>query len=304
MTVTTLPVWSVVPLAAVVVCWAYAAATVDAALDPAPGRARLARPLVETSRLLRQPRRVTPAPDLLLWRIGIAGPFVAALLMAIVVPFGGHVVSGMAVGIVWFNAMDVVLWAFWWLAGWGPNSVYALVGGYRFLAQALAYELPLMFALTAPAVAASSLDMRDVVMAQGELWFAVEMPVAFVVFLISVVGFSSWGPLGHPAGVDVADGVLAEPSGLDRLLLLVGRYALLAVGSAMAAALFLGGAAGPWLPGWVWSIVKTLAVLVMLVGVRRRVPIVRADRLMALAWVVVLPLTLLQVLVVAVVELR
>jgi NADH-quinone oxidoreductase subunit H len=61
----------------------------------------------------------------------------------------------------------------WWLLGWGANSLTGLVGGYRFLALALGYELPLMFALVAPAVAAASLDVGEVAAAQDGLWFAV-----------------------------------------------------------------------------------------------------------------------------------
>jgi NADH-quinone oxidoreductase subunit H len=136
-------------------------------------------PVPDVARLLVQRRRTTTAPDALLWRAGGAGLLVAAALMVAVVPIGDSVVADLSVGIVWFNAMDVLLWAFVWLAGWGAASVTALVGGYRYLAQALAYELPLMFALTAPAVAAASLDVRDVVAAQDDRWHVVEMPVAF-----------------------------------------------------------------------------------------------------------------------------
>ena len=304
MTVLAAPVWAVLPVAFAVLAWAYLAASLDAVLNPSLGGRRLLRPVVETARLLRQPRRTTPAPDALLWRIGTAGPLVVALLMAVVVPFGGRVVAGMGVGIVWFNAMDVGLWAFWWLAGWGPNSVYGLIGGYRFLAQALAYELPLMFALTTPAVAASSLDLRQVVTAQQGAWFVVQMPVAFVVFLGCVVAFSLWGPFNHPVGADIAGGVLVEPTGFDRLLVLVGRYALLAVGAAMSVVLFLGGAAGPWLPSWLWSLLKTLVVLTVLVAVRRAIPTVRAERLVTPAWVIVLPLTLLQLLIVSILAIK
>jgi len=285
-----------------------AMAAFGAVLDAALGSSRAggvvavaARPVWETARLLRQRRRVTVAADPLLWRVGIAAPLVIALLMAAVIPVGGAVVSDLAVGIVWFNAMDVLVWAAIWLAGWGPNSVPGLVGGYRFLAQALNYELPLMFALTAPAVAASSLRIGEVVAAQHGLWFAVWMPVAFGVFLLAVAGFGAWGPLAYPVGRDVAGGVLAEPSGVDRLLLLVGRYALLAAGAGMGTALFLGGGGGPWLPGWAWSLLKTALLLAVLVALRRRLPALRADRVARLAWLVVLPATLLQVLVVSVV---
>lgn len=308
MTVSAAPAWTVVLVAALVAAGATAAAVLDALLDPA-GRAapvglRAGRPVWESARLMRQRRRTTSLPDALLWRAGTALPLLVALLMAVVVPVGSAVAADLSVGLVWFNAMDVLLWAAFWLAGWGPNSVYGLVGGYRFLAQALAYELPLMFALTAPAVAASSLRVGDVVAAQQHGWFVLQMPVAAVVFLGSVAGFSVWGPFSYPNGPDIAGGVVAETSGADRLLLLVGRYALLAAGSAMAVALFLGGGAGPFLPGWMWSLVKTGLVLAMLVWWRRRQPVWRADEVMRAAWLVVLPLTLLQVLFVSVLAVR
>jgi NADH-quinone oxidoreductase subunit H len=202
---------------------------------------------------------------------------------------------------VWVNAVDVAVWAFVWLAGWGPNSVFPLLGGYRFLAQALAYELPLMFALTAPAVGAASLRMADVAAAQDGLWFVVWMPVAFAVFCAGVLGFSVWGPLAAPAGADLAGGVLAELSGVDRWLLLVGRYALLAAGAAVAVPLFLGGGMGPLLPGWLWVPVKALLLLAALVWLRRRVPMARPERFLEVGWLVLLPASLVQLLVVAVV---
>ncbi|UGY95224.1 NADH-quinone oxidoreductase subunit H [Streptomyces gobiensis] len=294
--VTGAPAWAVFPAGAALLGTALVGAVLDGALDR-----RWDRPLAEVVRLLRQRGRRTVAADQLLWRVGTAGPLVVALLMAVVVPVGGTVVADLPVGIVWFNAMDVVLWAVVWLAGWGPNSVHPLVGGYRFLAQALSYELPLMFALTAPAVAAQSLRVGEVAVAQRGLWYAVWMPVAFVVFVGSVAAFSMWGPFGYPVGRDAAGGVLAEAAGVDRLLLLAGRYALLAAGSGMAVALFLGGGAGPWLPGWAWTVVKTLVVLAALIVVRGRLPAVHPERLARIGWLVALPAVLAQVLVVSVV---
>ena len=260
-------------------------------------------PVAEAARLARQPRRVTLAPDRVLGRVAVAGPFVVACLMLAVVPWGadGPVPAHLSVGVVWFNAMDVVLWALVWLAGWAPNSAWALVGGYRFLAQALAYELPLMFALTAPAAAAGSLRMSDVVEGQQGLWYGVWMPVAFVVFCAGVAGFSVWGPFAAPVGADLAGGVLAEPSGADRALLLAGRYALLVAGAAVGVTLFLGGPAGPVLPGWGWVVVKTGALLAVLSVVRRRLGVLRVDRVLQAGWLVALPAVLVQLLAVAVV---
>ncbi|MGK5450894.1 NADH-quinone oxidoreductase subunit H, partial [Streptomyces radiopugnans] len=70
-------------------------------------------------------------------------------------------------------------------------------------------------------------------------------------------------------------------------------------GSGMAVALFLGGGAGPWLPGWLWSLLKTLAVLAVLVVLHRRLPVLRPERIVRIGWLVALPAVLLQVLVVS-----
>lgn len=283
-----------------------AAASLDGALaargrGPGSASAGWSAPLAETARLMRQRRRTLVAADVLLWRTGGAVLLVAALLKVVVVPVGGRSVADLAVGVVWFNAMDVTVWAAVWLVGWGANSAHALVGGYRFIAQGLAYELPLMFALTAPAVAAGSLRLAEVEAAQqGGAWFVLWMPVAFGVYCLGVVAFSVWGPLSVSAGVDLAGGVLAELSGVDRLLVLAGRYALLAAGAAFAVPMFLGGADGPLLPGWAWFAVKTLLVLAALVALKRHLPVLRPDRFVEVGWLVLLPAVLLQVLVVSV----
>lgn len=295
-----------VPLAAaVLLATATAAASLDGALAArAQGRPisqGLRVPWSETARLLRQRRRSTLAADVLLWRVGVAALLVMAFMKVVVIPLGRWTVGDLSVGVVWFNAMDVVVWAAVWLAGWGPNSAHSLIGGYRFLSQALAYELPLMFALAAPAVGAGSLRVGDVVAAQQGLWFVVWMPVAFLVFMAAVVGFSVWGPLSTPAGIDVAGGVFAETSGVDRWLLLTGRWALLTAGAAFGVTLFWGGGAGPLLPPWLWVLVKTAVLLAALVLVRRRLPALRPARVIEVAWLVVLPLILLQVLLVSVV---
>ncbi|MBV7695720.1 NADH-quinone oxidoreductase subunit H [Streptomyces sp. TRM70350] len=268
------------------------------------GLATAVRPFLDVPRaLVTQPRRL-PAPDRLLWRTGVVTVPVAAVLSTLVIPFGHHAVADLSVGVVWFNAMEVLTWAGLWLAGWGPNSAFSLVGGYRFLAQGLAYELPLMFALISAATGAQSLRVGDIAAAQHGLWYAVWMPVAFAAYLAGVLAFSFLGPFAYPAGRDVSGGVLGETSGVDRLLLQAGRWLWLASGAAMAVPLFLGGGAGPGLPAWAWSLVKTLLVLGLLVWVLRRLPVVRADRYVEFAWVVLIPLTIVQTLVPALVNLN
>lgn len=292
-----------VPIAVVTLAGVTASANgaLDARTRGAPLRSGFTAPLHETARLLRQQRRTLPGADSLLWRIAGAGIGMVAVLKVVVIPFGDTVFADLPVGLVWFNAMDVLLWALWWLLGWGANSGWSLVGGYRFLAQALSYEIPLMFALTAPAIGAGSLRMLDIQAAQVDLWFVVWMPLAALVFAVSVVAFSSWGPFQTALGTDVGGGVVAELSGIDRLLVLGGRYAVLVAGAAFSVPLFLGGGAGPVLPAGVWVVLKTCAVLAGLITLRRLFPTLRPERVAEIAWVVVVPLVLVQLAVVAVI---
>jgi NADH-quinone oxidoreductase subunit H len=307
------PLWAVFVLPAVLVVAAVAVAGLDAVLAAGARTGRIGplraaavhavRPGREVLRhLVQQPRR-TRASDLPLARIGAALLPVAAVLAAVVLPLGFRSVSDLPEGVVWFNAMEALAWAAVWLAGWGPNSALSLIGGYRFLAQGLAYELPHMLAITTAALGAESLRVSEVVDSQAGLWFAVWMPAAFGIYLLSAMAMAFWGPFDQPAGADVAGGAAAELSGVDRVLFLGGRWLLLVVAAGFSVPLFLGGGHGPLLPGWAWTVLKTAAVLAVLVWARRRVPTLRMERYVELAWVVLTPLAVAQALVVAVVVL-
>lgn len=301
------PLWSVVVLLPGLAVAALATAGLDAALDArSAGRGAVSAataPLREVVRLLVQQRRTTIAADSLLWRLGVVVLPVAAVLAALVLPLGFRSVRDLGVGVVWFNAMEVLAWSAVWLVGWGPNSPYGLIGGYRFVAQGLAYELPHMLSLITAALAAETLRVGGIADAQAGLWFVVWMPVAFVLFVLSALAMAFWGPFDHPLSVDVAGGAAAELSGVDRLVFLGGRRLLFVVASAMSVPLFLGGGHGPWLPAWLWTVVKTAAVLALLVGLRRRLPTLRMERYAELAWVVLVPLAILQAFAVALVVL-
>lgn len=295
--------WTPVALLGALGALALGAAVLDGVLVAGPRRGGAADPFREVARLLVQQRRRTLLADTLLVRTGVYGLLLVAVLAGVVLPLGDRPVADLAAGVVWFNAMEVCAWGALWLTGWGVNSVYPLVGGYRFVAQGVAYELPHMFALITAALGAGSLRVGDVVAAQRGLWFAVWMPVALAVYLVSAVAMAFWGPMDGPVAPDIAGGVRAELSGPDRLVFQAGRYTLLAVVAAAAVPLFLGGGAGPVLPPWLWTSLKTVAVLALLVWIGYGLPTVRMDRFMWLSWLVLIPAALLQLLVVAIVVL-
>ena len=260
----------------------------------------LATPVREALRLLLKARSTTPMPDALLWRFGAIIVFTVPLLAAAVIPLApGVAVADLSVGIVWWTALMALLWVGVFLVGWGANSAYPLIGGYRFIAQALAYEMPLAIVVITVGLIAESLQVSRIVAMQADgLWFAVWAPAAFLVYLVTASAQAFWGPFSTPVASDLAGGVKSELAGVDRLVFMIGRYLALVVSAAFAVPLFLGGHHGPLLPGWLWIVVKTLAVLALMVACRWLWPRVRLDRFEEFAWVVLIPLTLAQLFVV------
>lgn len=299
--------WSALLLPVVLLALALVASAADAVAAAVaagrPARTGALEPVRAAVRLGLTQRRTVAVPDSLLWRFGGGGVLVVAVLATAVVPLGSWVVSDPPVGIVWWSALLAVLWALLHMLGYSPDAGLPLVGGYRFLAQAMAYEMPLAISVICTGLAAESLRVGDVVAAQHGLWFAVWMPGAFVVFLVCGLAVSFYGPFSTPTAAALGGGLLAESSGVDRLVVLVGRYLVLASVAGFGATIFLGGGDGPVLPPAVWTVVKSLALLGVLVLARWRCAHVRPERFEEIGWVVLLPVSVLQALVVSLVVL-
>lgn len=268
-----------------------------------PGRAAAA-PLHEAAFLLRQRGSRTERPDAELWAFAPAllGALAAGGLAA--VPLAPAVdVADVPDGIVLFGAAMALVMVAVFLHGWSANSTFPLVGGYRFIAVALSYEMPLALVLIGAALPAESLSVGEIVASQSSLWNVLRQPLGLPLFLVAGLGLAFWGPLALPDATDLAGGTASEVSGAQRLAWGLARRAVLVAVAAMAAAAFLGGWLGPDLPGpeWVggavWMPLKTFAILVVLIALGHLVPRVRIESFVVVAWAVLIPLALVDVFV-------
>lgn len=263
-----------------------------------PLRGAVLEPLRQAAVLLRQETVVTERPDALLWRLAPAAYAALAAAALCVVPLAeGLAIADVRTGIVLFGAAEALAIVAVFLHGWGPNSHLALLGGYRFVALGLSYELLSMFVLIAAALPAESLQVSAIVESQAGLWNVVRQPLGLPLWLIVTLGVTFRGPLNLADGRDLAGGTAVEAAGRQRLLWEAARGGMLTVMSGMGAAAFLGGWHGPLLPGWAWLLLKTLALMALVVWLSHRLGRVRSERAVTLLWTVGLPLGFLDLLV-------
>ena len=251
-----------------------------------------------------QGRTTTERPDGPAWALAPALYLGLAATALAVVPLSSTLVAvDVQGGLVLFGALQALAVIPVFLNGWSPNSMMPLIGAFRFIAQALSYEMPNLLALLSVSVPASSLALGDIVTSQQNVWNVVRIPLGLPLFLFAAAGLAFWGPLNLPDGADLAGGTQAETSGVHLLAWRAGRATVLVATAGMGAAAFLGGWLGPWLPGPVWMVLKTLVLLVLLVASRHVAARVRIERYVVISWAVLIPLALLNVVIAAAVSL-
>ena len=135
------------------------------------GRFSLARPAISALALLGRENVLARLPDRLFFETGPVLLLVAGLLAAAVIPLApGLIVTDLATGALFLNAALAYVLVALIMAGWGPNGAYAMIGGWRFLGQFIAYAMLIVMPITAVAMRAESLSTIDIVTSQGALW--------------------------------------------------------------------------------------------------------------------------------------
>lgn len=258
------------------------------------GTNTLLAPLQQAATLWYAPENRTEVADTPAWRLApILYLMLAAMGLALVPWHAGFVPVDLSTGIVLWGAIEPLATVVIFLKGWAPNAHFPIIGAYRYVSLGLSYILVSMFVLIGVALPAESLQVRAVVEAQAELWNVIRHPLGLPLFLIVGLGISFWGPLNFVDAEDLQGGASAEDSGRMRLLWAIGRAAMLVSFAAIGASAFLGGWHGPWLPGPVWLGLKTITLLLVLVVLGHHLPRMSPDRFLTFAWVVLLPLSFL-----------
>ncbi|SHL84551.1 NADH dehydrogenase subunit H [Nitrosospira sp. Nsp11] len=224
---------------------------------------------------------------------------VTTLLAFAVVPVApGIGVVDLNIGLLFFLAMSSLGVYSIVLGGWASNNKYSLLGGFRAAAQMLSYEVFMGLSLMGVVMLAGSFNLRDIVAAQEDLWFCIPQILGFITFTVAGIAEARRLPFDLPeAENELVAGFHTEYSSMKFGLFFIGEYVGVILISAMMVTLFFGGWLGPLLPPLMWFLLKTFIVIGFFILLRASLPRPRYDQLMAYAWKVMLPLTLVNLLV-------
>ncbi len=199
------------------------------------------------------------------------------------------------------------------IAGWASNSKYAFLGAMRSAAQIVSYEIAMGFALVGVLMAAGSINLREIVLAQeGSIfhWYWLPLLPLFVIYFISGVAETNRAPFDVAEGEsEIVAGFHVEYSGTTFAVFFLAEYANMILIAALAALLFMGGWLSPfqgipvlepmfaWVPGLVWLLAKISFFLFFFLWFRATFPRYRYDQIMRLGWKVFIPLTIIWLVV-------
>ena len=191
------------------------------------------------------------------------------------------------------------------MGGWASANKYSLLGAIRTAAQLMAYELPLILSAASVAMAAGTLSLSGIVEQWHWYWLPWQL-IGGVVFFVAGLAELQRPPFDMPvADSEIIFGAYTEYTGLRFALFLLAEYAGIVVLCLLTSVLFLGGWHGPVADvhlGWLWTAIKTFALAFVVIWLRVSYPRLRADQLQRLAWTVLIPLSLVQLVITGVVR--
>ncbi len=274
------------------------------------------QPIAEFLKPIQKEDIVPAAADGPVFRLAPLVALLPAFLVFAVIPVApGIVAADTDLGLFFLLAVSAIGVIALVMAAYASSSKFTLIGGLRAVAQVIAYELPVILGAVAVAMMAGSLSLTGIVNAQKlpfvvwpywgphtgvAGWIIGLIPfgaIAFGLFLIASFAEVMWNPFDMPmAESEIVTGPLTEYSGMRFIFFYISEFCHVVALSALGALLFFGGWNGPILPPIVWFTGKVVAFGVFFIWVRFTLPRLREDQLQKLAWKVLIPVGLVNVL--------
>ncbi len=255
---------------------------------------------------------ITPkAADKLSFNLAPVFAVFTVIMLFGVIPFAnGLVGADLSIAALYIVALGSIGIMAVLMAGWGSNNKYALLGGFRVVAQLLSYEVPMILAILSVVILAGTMSLNGIAQQQGSVggmgWYAFVVPLSFLIYFVAALAEGERTPFDLlEAESEIVSGYNVEYSGMKFAWFYLAFFLNTFILSSIAVTLFLGGWQGPFvdqvpLLGLVYFGIKVLFVMYLNMWVRATFPRLRIDQMMDLAWKVLVPLALLSVLMTAV----
>lgn len=286
----------------------------------------VAQTVADALKLFQKEDIIPCGADRWLFTLAPAMVFIPAYLVYVVIPFGeGMTAKSLNIGAIYISAISSIGVIGIIVAGWASNNKWSLLGAFRGASQLIAYEVPIILALSVPILVTGTLDLDKIVQAQaGGFWhwnlFNIHhwpmLPIAFLVMLIAGLAEINVTPFDiMEAESELVAGFNTEYSGMKFALFFLAEFAAGFTLAAIIVTLFLGGYQPPLhvLGGQVtaklfnvvplfslislgWFIAKCWVVVLGIMWIRSTLPRVRMDQLMNLSWKALIPAGLVNLL--------
>ncbi len=263
------------------------------------------QPMADALKLILKEDIIPSSAEKVIFWVAPVIVVVSAFMIWVTIPGTQNaVIQNLDLGLFYIIAISVVGILGLVLAGWGSANKYGTLGGLRAAAQLISYEIPIIMVAVSIAMLAQSLDMREIVNAQGSYIFFLVQPLGLVIFFIAGLAEVGRTPFDiYFAESEIVGGPFVEYSGAHWSVFFLAEYINTFAIAALTVLLFFGGWSGPWLSGdWaiIWFLFKVYLVIMVIFWVRGTFPRLRIDQLMAFAWKVMVPLSFLSVVMTAV----
>ncbi|MQF80267.1 NADH-quinone oxidoreductase subunit NuoH [SAR202 cluster bacterium AD-493-K16_JPT_193m] len=258
------------------------------------------QPLADGVKLLTKEDIVPAGADRWVFNLAPVVMMSSGILVLAVVPFGkDSFVVDLNIGILYVFAVTGINTLAMFMAGLASANRYAMFGGMRAVAQLISYEIPVVLSVVGIIMMAGTMSLVGIVEAQ-KVPFIFVQPLAFFVFIAGSSAEMNRSPFDQvEAEGEIIAGYHTEYSGMKFGVFQAAEFGAVLITSALISTLFLKGWEGPFLPSHVWFLLKLFFFAFIFIWIRATLPRLRIDQIMAYAWKFLLPLSLINIFVVA-----
>lgn len=286
------------------------------------------QPLADGLKFFMKEEIIPSVSNKFLFILGPSIAMITALMAGVLIPWGSTLIingveyslqiTDINIGILYvFGVVSIGVYGIM-IGGWASNNKYSLLGAIRASAQMISYELAMGISIIALIMMTQTLSLGEIVNQQAggdwNFWNVVYQPLGFIIFIVCAFAECNRAPFDLPeCETELVGGYHTEYSSMKLGFYMFAEYINMFISSAVLSTLYFGGYNFPFMNdlglshnaitilGTVFLFAKIFFFIFFFMWVRWTLPRFRYDQLMNLGWRVLLPLSIANLLLTALV---